>query len=246
MDTREKRNFDQEHIEYRRLLREGKIQMKVGELHSLTANSVVLSSGEELLADEVVLCTGYRLSFPFLDPQLAESFMFGPEGHKHLNAYKLIMHPKEPTLCGLGFLLTFGNESCVAEMQARWALAHWLGHVSLPSTSAMKADLDRRRKSGKYPHFVPYIKYLDELARDFGIDPPLSWRLMLQQPKLFWKLQAGPVVPAQYRLRGGHAWPEAANFIRNVPSVATRMAQLLWTPPDSASACPAARPRSKL
>jgi len=191
----------------------------------------------------VVLCTGYQLTLPFLAPDLAESFLArSAEGRVYLNAYRLVMHPREPTMCALSFLLTFGNESCVGEMQARWALAHWVGRRGLPSSEEIEADLARRRRKGKYPQFLPYISYMDTMASACGAAPDTSWHSFFRSPRLFWKLWSSPVVPAQFRISGSHAWPLASDFVQSQPSTALRWAGLFWAPPDSESAIPAAPP----
>lgn len=233
-----------EHVAYRQLMGEGRIKLIGGALESLGENSVITAAGAEIGADEVILCTGYRLAFSFLEPSLAEDFVLG---HSHLNAYRRMMHPKEPTLCALGYLLTFGNESCVGEMQGRWALAVWSGRIPLPSPQQLEADLARRRRGGKYPQFTSYISYMDALAKECGADPPKSWQLLLQNPALFWKFYAAAAVPTQWRLRGPHSWEGAADFIRSQPSVAFRFLELLWAPPHKEGARPAKpSPLSKL
>lgn len=225
-----------EHVAYRQFLREGRIKFINGTIEDFHEHSIVVSTGEEIAVDDIIFCTGYKLEFPFLREDLSENFVINTVGRQHLNAYKLVMHPSHPTLCALGFLLTFGNESCVAEMQARWAISHWIGRTPLPSMETMEKDLDRRRKGNKYPQFVPYVDYMDALALECGVAPPLSWRTLLQSPSLFWSLFMSPVVPAQYRLAGDHAWPQAADFIRKQPSTAQRWFELFWAPPHSSSA----------
>jgi len=230
-----------EHVEYKRLLRQGRIRFVAGAIQNVCKKSVTIGTAD-VEADEVVLCTGYRLSFPFLAPELAKGFAPEAGSHPCLNAYKQVMHPSEHTLCALGFILTYGNESCVGEMQARWALAHWVGRSKLPSASVVAADLQKRQKARKYPQFVPYIGYMDGLAVGCGAAPPLSWATLLMDPLLFWKIQMAPVVPAQYRLAGEHGWPAASDFVRALPTTALRWVEQLWAPPHHAGATPAAPP----
>lgn len=235
-----------EHVAYRSFLDEGKISFVTGGIEQFRSDSLVLSSGQELGADEIIFCTGYKLQFPFLADNLSEELVVSTAGRKHLNAYKLVMHPTQPTLCALAFLLTFGNESCVAEMQARWALAHWVGRVGMPSTETLSKELKRRRKGNKYPQFLPYSAYMDELAAECGVSPPLSWGEFLKDPVLTWKMLTAPLVPAQYRLAGSNAWPAAADFIRSQPSTVGRWLKLLWAPPDANGARRAVPPVSRL
>jgi dimethylaniline monooxygenase (N-oxide forming) len=232
-----------EHVEYRHFLQDGRIRFAVGGVHEIGRRHVVTTEGEELEADEIILCTGYKVSFPFLSQDLSDSLLVSnAEGKVHLNAYRLAMHPCEPTLCALGYLLTFGNESCVGEMQARWALAHWVGHHPLPSKEQIESDLARRKNRGKYPQFVPYVSYMDTLASACSVVPDVSWKGFLANPWLSWKLWSSPLVPAQFRISGSHAWPKAVDFVKSQPFVALRWAELLWARPDSSTAKPAAHP----
>merc|ERR1712048_17752 len=102
-------------------------------------------------------------------------------------------------------------------MQARWALAHWRGRVALPSQADMEADTKKRRKGRTYPQYQHYVQYMDSLAADIGVAPPLSWEFLLRNPQLACKLFFGPVVPAQYRLTGQHPWEQAPEFLRAQP-----------------------------
>lgn len=232
-----------EHAAFRRYLEQGRIKLKAGSVLKLQGSSVILTGGEEILVDELIMCTGYNLDLSCLAEQIAQEFTFEGTQGRHLDAYKLVMHPKYPTLCALGFLLTYGNESCVAEMQARWALAHWVGRIVLPPAGDMETELQRRRKSQrKYPQFVPYIGYMDSLARDCGVAPPTSWTMLLRNPSLFWKLQTAPAVPAHYRLVGRHTWPKAADFIASQPSTLLRWLETLWAPPHQHGASEILRP----
>jgi len=235
-----------EHVLYRNLLQEGKIRFVTGTIEKFQSDSLVLSSGEHLSADVVVFCTGYELSFPFLAEDLAQDFVVSTSGRRHLNAYKLVMHPSHPTLCALAFLLTFGNESCVAEMQARWTVAHWVGQIPLPSSQTLSEDLKRRRKKNKYPQFLPYVSYMDELAADCGATPPLALREVLNDPVLAWKMFAAPLVPSQYRISGSNAWLHATDFIKSQPSTLWQWLKLLWAPPHAKGACRAGPPPSRL
>jgi len=231
-----------EHVVYRQLLEEGAIRILPGSIESLAEHSIRTSAGDAVDADEIILCTGYHLEFPFLAPELQDNLLAGASGRRHLNAYKLIMHPSEPTLCSLGFLLTFGNESAVGEMQARWALALWRGRVRLPTAKELEVDLQKRRKGSKYPQFLPYVAYMDSLAADCGVAPPLSWAAVARSPWLAWKLCVGPVVAAQYRLAGQHSWDQAPSFLRSQPLTALRWADAVWAPPHKAGAKPATPP----
>eukprot|EP00405_Crypthecodinium_cohnii_P051466 CAMPEP_0206608228 /NCGR_PEP_ID=MMETSP0325_2-20121206/52839_1 /ASSEMBLY_ACC=CAM_ASM_000347 /TAXON_ID=2866 /ORGANISM="Crypthecodinium cohnii, Strain Seligo" /LENGTH=547 /DNA_ID=CAMNT_0054125829 /DNA_START=272 /DNA_END=1915 /DNA_ORIENTATION=+ len=231
-------------VQFGRFLQAGKISFVEGSIKSFEESTVVLTGSKgRLQADEIILCTGYRKRFPYLEPTIEDPLIrreIDKEEREvacHLNAYKLIMHPKEPTLCVLGWVLSYGNESCVGELQARWAISHWIGRAPLPPKEAIERELQTRLRRGRYPEFVPYVSYMDELAEACQALPDLSWAAFFRNPILFWKLFLGPTVPAQYRLKGPHAnVEEAAKMVRSAPVVAHRMAGLFIAPPHSFSA----------
>ena len=89
--------------------------------------------GESCEVDHIICCTGYKFSFPFLEKTVLDSVLIqkstlrdGKEGKlQYMKLYRHVLHPVHPTLAFLGIVLTYGNESCVGEMQARWALSLW-------------------------------------------------------------------------------------------------------------------------
>mmetsp|Transcript_120794 Transcript_120794/g.213071 ORF Transcript_120794/g.213071 Transcript_120794/m.213071 type:complete len:161 (-) Transcript_120794:13-495(-) len=145
-----------------------------------------------------------------------------------------MLHPDYPTLGFLGIVLTYGNESCVGEMQARWLLSLWRGSARCPSLLEVREHVkkvERKAEVGspKFAQFVSYLKYMDMLARDIGCLPTSWWHI--NQMALSLKLLTGPVVPAQYRLVGPHRWQGAEEFVKRLPVVAGRFAELaLWKP----------------
>jgi hypothetical protein len=42
------------------------MEQKLSSFDHMTANSIVLESGEEIIVDSVIYCTGYQYDFPFL------------------------------------------------------------------------------------------------------------------------------------------------------------------------------------
>ena len=135
-------------------------------------------------------------------------------------------------------MLTYGNESCVGEMQARWALSLWKGTAVPPSQLEFDSHIasvqrSAEEKTPKFSQFVNYVKYMDLLARDIGCQPRYR---ALAEPWLTWKLFSAPVVPAQYRLKGPHAWDGAAAFIKTQPSVISNVLRIAYAQPGSPGA----------
>ena len=68
------------------------------------------------------------------------------------------------------------------------------------STRAIRA----LRPRPQFPH-SDYVVFADSIAREIGVHPEGA-----ELPDLQNMVSEGPVIPAQYRLRGPHANPEIA------------------------------------
>jgi dimethylaniline monooxygenase (N-oxide forming) len=97
------------------------------EIAELAGERVRYSDGSEEQADLIVYCTGYKISFPFLDEQLISA----PENR--LVLYKRVFSPEHPGLCFIGFVQPWGAIMPIAEMQSRLVAEHLVGDYELPS-----------------------------------------------------------------------------------------------------------------
>ncbi len=86
-------------------------------------------------ADIVVYCTGYRITFPFFDPD----FLVAPDNHIEL--FRRVFHPDIPGLYFIGLLQPLGAIMPLAEAQSTWVGDHLLGDYVLPSSAQMRADI---------------------------------------------------------------------------------------------------------
>lgn len=175
-------------------------------------DAVVFRDGTRTAADAVVLCTGYRVGFPFIE---------------HLGAtpdhlYRRVFDPSHGRrLAFIGFARpAIGAIPPLAEMQARWFALVCSGARDLPPPAVMHRAIaaDReatRRRFGalaeRLPTLVDYTPYLDDLALEIGCKPDLL-ALAAREPRLAWWLFVRPFVGAQFRLDGPHAAPDAARL----------------------------------
>ncbi|RWS10722.1 dimethylaniline monooxygenase [N-oxide-forming] 5-like protein [Dinothrombium tinctorium] len=105
----------------------------------------------------------------------------------------------------------------------RWYVQTLIGNCELPSIKErLKAieeeTINRKRNfTQRFRHGtkVEWIPYLDELAEQINAKPNLK-KLIIEDPKLWFKLMLGPSLPYQYRLQGPHAWSEARAAIFSV------------------------------
>ncbi|KAI4892566.1 hypothetical protein NFI96_024726 [Prochilodus magdalenae] len=166
--------------------------------------------------DAVVFCTGYKATFPFLDPTITNS----PEGELTLFRRVFPLSLQHPTLAIIGILNPKGSIMPVVEMQARWAVTVFKGLNRLPPLAKMheivEADLKTKKRRHRRPRRIAleedYIPYMDSIAQEVRVRPNLIW-LFLTDPGLGWKVLFGPTTPYQYRLCGPGRWEGARHAI---------------------------------
>ncbi|CAK8990937.1 Flavin-containing monooxygenase 5 (FMO 5) (Dimethylaniline monooxygenase [N-oxide-forming] 5) (Dimethylaniline oxidase 5) (Hepatic flavin-containing monooxygenase 5) (NAPDH oxidase), partial [Durusdinium trenchii] len=202
-----------------RQLRKGRIKFVAGCAGVNAEGSVTLLDGSTVPADAVICCTGYRLRLDHLLHQdLSDDIMQQSSWDKDLSRsvswlrlFKHIMYPRDPSLMFLGFITSFGNETCIGEMQARWATAVLAGLIPTPRPEVVQADLDTleqflARTKPSVSGFVRYVKYMDSLSEELGCKPYLGALVdpcaPLASAQLVGKVYFGPLTPAQFRLTG--------------------------------------------
>lgn len=87
-------------------------------------NAVVFyNCPEEEPIDIIIFCTGYNVSFPFLEESVVKV------ENKHASLYKYVFPTRlqRPTLAILGLIKPLGAIMPVTEMQARWVICVFKG-----------------------------------------------------------------------------------------------------------------------
>ncbi|XP_065113419.1 flavin-containing monooxygenase 5-like [Paramisgurnus dabryanus] len=166
--------------------------------------------------DLVVFCTGYTFSFPFLSSHII------PVSKNKVSLYKYMYPPnlERPTLAVIGLIQPLGAITPISEMQARWATRVFKGLCKLPSMNAMLKDIKAKEEAmarryvaaQRHTIQVDYIPYMDELAKEVGVNPPIL-KLLLTDPRLGYKVLFGPCTPYQFRLCGPGQWEGARQAI---------------------------------
>ena len=170
-------------------LAHGAISVKP-EIAELAGSRVRYADGSEEEADMIVYCTGYKISFPFLDERVVSA----PDNR--LVLYKRIFSPEHPGLYFVGFVQPWGAIMPVAEIQSRLVAEHLMGAYALPTPTQMQHDMramlrrqDRRyRASKRHTIQVDSSNYVVELederraglarAREGGFALPLPPRAL--------------------------------------------------------------------
>jgi dimethylaniline monooxygenase (N-oxide forming) len=104
-------------------------------IKALDGDHVEFVDGTREPIDVVVYCTGYKISFPFFDPD----FVSAPDNHIEL--FRRVFHPKYPDLGFVGLLQPLGSVMPLAEEQGRWLADYLRGRYALPSSAELAADI---------------------------------------------------------------------------------------------------------
>ncbi len=102
---------------------------------SFEGDRVRFVDGSEVHADVVVYCTGYKISFPFFEP----NFLAAPDNHIEL--FRRVFHPDIPGLFFIGLLQPLGAIMPLAEAQSAWVGDYLRGEYALPSPAELRRDI---------------------------------------------------------------------------------------------------------
>ncbi len=108
-------------------------------LAALTERTVRFTDGSEVAADVVVYCTGYKVTFPFLDPGLIAA------PGNDLPLFRRVFHPDVGGIYFVGLLQPLGAIMPLAELQSQWICDHLAGRYLLPPRSELRADMEAER-----------------------------------------------------------------------------------------------------
>lgn len=123
------------------------------------------SSGEY---DVVVYCTGYKVSFPFLDDTVVRA------EDNHVDLYRRVVDPAHPGLYFIGLIQPLGAIMPLAEAQAHWVADLVTGVGQLPSVEQMRQEIAaydaglRKRYVASKRHTieVDFHAYRAEIAKE--------------------------------------------------------------------------------
>jgi dimethylaniline monooxygenase (N-oxide forming) len=119
--------------------------------------------GSEEEIDLVVYCTGYKVTFPFFEPEVFSA----PDNR--LPLYRRVASVERPGLHFIGFIQPLGPIMPLAEAQCEWVADLLAGRVSLPPAAEMRREIEeeerkmRRRYIASKRHtvevdFYPYLR----------------------------------------------------------------------------------------
>jgi len=124
--------------------------------------------GSEEEIDLVVYCTGYKMTFPFFDPEVLSA----PDNR--LPLYRRVVSVERPGLYFIGFIQPLGPIMPLAEAQTEWVADLLGGRATLPPAGEMKREIAREERnqakrfvaSKRHTVEVDFHPYLREIRRE--------------------------------------------------------------------------------
>jgi hypothetical protein len=134
----------------------------------LDGDRVVFVDGSSAPADLIVWATGYRVSFPFLDPALVSA------RDNDLPLWKRTVHPDLPGLFFIGLLQPVGAVMPLAEAQSAWVVEMLTGVYVAPDDDTIRTQMAAEHArntrqfyaSPRHTMEVDFDHYLWDLARE--------------------------------------------------------------------------------
>ena len=125
-------------------------------IKSIHERTITFENSEEVCIDNIIFCTGYKFSFPFLSDDCSlniTDFRITP-------LYKHIIDVKQPTLAIIG-LPSIIIPFMAFHYQILFVLAAWEGTLTLPDEDTMLQDVEQdyqlRLSVGYQPHLAHYM-----------------------------------------------------------------------------------------
>ena len=140
----------------------------VPNLSSFEGSKAVFTDGRVVEVDTVVYCTGYKITFPFLDERVV------PVRDNRVDLYRRVVAPDHPGLYFVGLVQPLGAIMPLAQAQAEWVADLVTGEGALPPYDEMRRQIrdyheqvaKRYVASKRHTIQVDFHDYLAELARE--------------------------------------------------------------------------------
>jgi hypothetical protein len=137
-------------------------------IESLDGDKVHFADGTAEQIDAIIYCTGYKISFPFLDGNVVAA------ADNKIALYRRVVDPAHPGLYFVGLVQPLGAIMPLAEEQSKWIADLLDGSAKLPTPAEMRrsiADYDRKVAkryvaSKRHTIQVDFRAYLTEVRRE--------------------------------------------------------------------------------
>ncbi|CAI2366935.1 unnamed protein product [Moneuplotes crassus] len=129
--------------DYKDIQDQNLLEIKSGNIAEIKEHSVVFGDGSEEQIDTIIYATGYKYSFPFIDPEqkIVEFDSKGTEGFYFGPLYKKMFCINEPNIFFIGIVEKLPIIHSTYERQILLAKEAIQGKITLPSKQEMLEDL---------------------------------------------------------------------------------------------------------
>jgi dimethylaniline monooxygenase (N-oxide forming) len=189
--------------DYLPLLAEGRIEPKPW-ISRVEGRTVRFEDGTAAEFDAIIMATGFRLSLPFLDPEIRDMLAIDD---RHIDLADFTLHPDLDGLAFIGLYPLIGPYFPVLELQARYLAYVWSG--AIPARRAQLADgvaAYRKARGGRQSQLMHMLAI--RFARLAGVEPAPARMARCARALMF-----GPLTASSFRLQGRDALGEAAAVV---------------------------------
>lgn len=187
--------------DYLPLLAEGRIEPKPW-IERVGGRTVRFQDGTAAEFDAIIMATGFRLSLPFLAPEIRAILDIDD---RHIDLAESTFHPDLDGLAFIGLYPLIGPYFPVLELQARYLAYGWSGAIPAVAREQLAAGVAAYRKGrgGRQSQLMHTLAI--RFARVAGVEPRPA-----QTPDVARALMFGPLTATSFRLHGPGALTGAA------------------------------------
>jgi cation diffusion facilitator CzcD-associated flavoprotein CzcO len=136
-------------------------------IERLDGDKVHFTDGSVELIDTIVYCTGYKITFPFLDTTVIDAV------DNEISLYHRVVDPGNPGLFFIGLVQPLGAIMPLAEAQSAWVADLLEGSTALPSVREMRREIEQYHRSVRKRYVqskrhtiqVDFLEHLAELKK---------------------------------------------------------------------------------
>lgn len=137
-------------------------------IERLDGDRVHFADGSAERVDAIIYCTGYQISFPFLDPSVIAA------ADNRIGLFHRVVDPDHQGLYFIGLVQPLGAIMPIAEAQSEWVADLVDGTATLPPIGAMRREITAYQRataaryvaSKRHTIQVDFMPYLRELAAE--------------------------------------------------------------------------------
>jgi cation diffusion facilitator CzcD-associated flavoprotein CzcO len=150
-------------------IRHGKVRPRPG-IQRVQGSRVHFTDGSHAEYDALIAATGYRMAFPFFDPDFLDW-----SDATEVPLYLRVFHPEHPSLFFIGLVQPQGSVWPLSEAQARLVARLLQGTYRLPADWRARAHAEGKATARAFlrsprhaveVHFLPYLRRLERLASE--------------------------------------------------------------------------------